>query len=256
MKYYLEIISIVVIIIFFIIFYKYNNWFKITYFTKKPVIPRIIIQTWKDNNIPPKYYEMINSMKFLNPNYEYMFFTDDDIEVFLKEHYPEYYDTYIKLPIKIQKIDFFRYIVVYHYGGFYMDLDMSGISNFDDLLNYKCVFPVDEIIQKNMCIDKRYKPFCDKNQYFLLGQYAFAAEPKNNFIKLLIDNIHDNIDKYVNIANNSELYVYKTTGPDYVTNLYMDYDDKNAITILHNNKRQYFGDYAKHNYFGSWKNLK
>ena len=88
---------------------------------------------------------------------------------------------------------------------------------------------------------------------YLLGQYAFAAEPRNQFIKLLIDTIHENIDKYVNNVNNSELYVYRTTGPDYVTNLYLDYENKDDIKILHNNKRQYFGDYAKHNYFGSWK---
>uniref|UniRef100_A0A6C0EU63 Glycosyltransferase n=1 Tax=viral metagenome TaxID=1070528 RepID=A0A6C0EU63_9ZZZZ len=255
MNNYLEIIGIVLIIIILIYYIKNNSWIikKIQYFVEKTTIPKIIIQTWKDNNIPAKYNAMIDSIKKMNTDYKYMFFTDDDIETFLKGHYPEYYKTYLKLPIKIQKIDFFRYIVIYHYGGFYMDLDMNGIQNFDDLLNYKCVFPVDEIIQKKMCINKRYKPFCDRNQYFLLGQYAFAAEPRNQFIKLLIDTIHENIDKYVNNVNNSELYVYRTTGPDYVTNLYLDYENKDDIKILHNNKRQYFGDYAKHNYFGSWK---
>uniref|UniRef100_A0A6C0KIH4 Glycosyltransferase n=1 Tax=viral metagenome TaxID=1070528 RepID=A0A6C0KIH4_9ZZZZ len=217
-------------------------------------IPKIIIQTWKNNEIPAKYMPLIESIKQANPDYEYKYFTDDDIQSFMQLHYPQYYRTYMSLPIKIQKIDFFRYIAVYHYGGFYMDLDMNAMQNFDDLLSYDCVFPVDEIINNYMCMNPRYKPFCDQNHRYLLGQYAFAASPKHPFIKLLIDRIHQNILKYIYNKNDTELYVYKSTGPDYVTQLYIDYEDKDNILVLHNNKRQYFGDYARHNYFGSWKN--
>jgi hypothetical protein len=92
--------------------------------------------------------------------------------------------------------------------------------------------------------------------YFLLGQYAFGAKPKDPFIKLLIDTIHLNIEqtiKQYNTSSNKEIYVYVTTGPDFVSNLYMNYSNKNSIKILHNGKRQYFGKYAQHNFFGSWK---
>lgn len=217
-------------------------------------IPKIIIQTWKNNEIHVKYMPLIDSIKQMNPDYEYKYFTDEDIIHFIQMHYPQYYRTYMNLPIKIQKIDFFRYIAVYHYGGFYMDLDMNAIQSFDDLLSYDCVFPVDEIINDYMCKNPRYKPFCDQDHRYLLGQYAFAASPKHPFLKLLMDRIHQNILKYIYNKNDTELYVYKSTGPDYVTQLYIDYEDKNNILILHNNKRQYFGDYARHNYFGSWKN--
>ena len=254
---------LLIIIICFILYYNNNNKKNIIdnvlttikdTFSQK--IPKIIIQTWKNNEIPTKYLPLINTIKNLNPDYEYKFFTDQDIEIFLKTYYNKYYRTYLSLPIKIQKIDFFRYIAVYHYGGFYMDLDMNAIKNFDELLPYSCVFPVDEIINKNMSKLPRYKPFCDKNYYYLLGQYAFAASPKHPFIKKLIDNIHNNIHQLIYNANKSEIYVYKSTGPDYVTDIYINYNDKADIKILHNNKRQYFGDYAVHNYFGSWKNNK
>jgi len=36
----------------------------------------------------------------------------------------------------------------------------------------------------------------------------------------------------------------------------MEYNQKNKIEILDNKKRQQFGDYAEHKYFGSWKKLK
>ena len=217
-------------------------------------IPKIIIQTWKTNSVPQRYMQLIESIKSNNPDYEYLFFTDVDIENFLKENYPEYYHTYLNLPIKIQRIDFFRYIAIYHYGGFYMDLDMLCLKSFDNLLKYNCVFPVDEFISKDMCKMHRYKPFCDNGYYYLLGQYAFAASPRHPFIKNIIDKIHTNINKYIKYVNfNSDDYVYKTTGPDYVTDIYIKYADKDDIFVLNNGKRQYFGEYAKHNYFGTWK---
>jgi mannosyltransferase OCH1-like enzyme len=217
-------------------------------------IPKIIIQTWKTSAIPAKYRLLVDSVKYKNPTYEYKFFTDIDIEEFLKNNYPEYYRTYMNLPVKIQKIDFFRYVAVYHYGGFYLDLDMTALEPMDDLLTHECVFPIDEFIGPSMCHSKRYKNFCDNNMNFLLGQYAFAAEPKHPFIKLLIDNIHQNVNLYIkNYTPNSEHYVYLTTGPDFVSNLYMDYPNKSSIQILEYDKRQYFGKYARHNYFGTWK---
>lgn len=231
-------------------------------------IPKIIIQTGKTKN-PPKYSAFIEGVKTKNPKYQYLFFDDDDIETFLKEHYPEYWTTYERLPLLIQKIDFFRYIAVYHYGGIYLDLDMKVLKPFDDaLLNHETVFPVDEYLTKPLHRWKRYRPFCKNDCYFLLGQYAFAANTKNAFIKNLIDNIHYRIDiiiqKHTEVLKAAqmrpsakkqelELYVYQTTGPDYVTQCFMDYYNKNTVFILDNGTRQMFGNYAKHMYMGSWK---
>ena len=224
-------------------------------------IPKIIIQTWKTKNIPPKYEKLVSSIKAFNPEpeFKYLFFDDNDIETFLKTEYPSYFETYVKLPVVIQKIDFFRYIAVYHYGGFYFDLDMEGLHTLNsNILKYDCVFPVDEIITKNICKMPRYKKYCDQSFYKLLGQYAFGAKPKNDFVKMLIDNIHNNIDnivdKYNKLKNKKDLdYVYVTTGPDYVTDVYLKYNNKSNDKILNYNKRQYFGKYAVHRYYGTWK---
>ena len=187
-----------------------------------------------------------------------MFFTRDKIEEFLKKEYPEYYKTYQKLPVNIQKVDFFRYIAMYHYGGFYFDLDITAIEPLDELLKLECIFPIDNFIDPNMCPYARYKPYCDKNMNFLLGQYAFASKPRHDFFKLLIDGIHDNIEEYIalfksNQYENHEFYIYQTTGPDYVTNKYIAYKEKESITILEYPVRQYFGKYARHSFKGSWK---
>ena len=136
---------------------------------------------------------------------------------------------------------------------------MEGLAPLNTkLLKYDCVFPVDEIIEKQHCNIPRYKKYCEQNFYKLIGQYAFGAKPKNEFVKKLIDNIHNNIDKliedYENLENKKDLdYVYSTTGPDYVTDIYLQYQDKYDIKVLNCGKRQYFGNYAAHRYYGTWK---
>ena len=94
---------------------------------------------------------------------------------------------------------------------------------------------------------------------FLLGQYAFASKQKHPFIKLLVDNIHNNIDKYIEdykINGKELIYTYRTTGPDFVSNVYYEYPNKDEIHILHDDRSQFFGNYAKHNFMGSWKDGK
>lgn len=219
-------------------------------------IPKIIIQTWKTKVIPDKYNEDVLSVKKYNNDYQYLFFSDEDIVYFLKSNYPDYYQTYLKLPVIIQKIDFFRYIAIYHYGGFYFDLDMTSFYSLNELLNYNCVFPVDQNINAENANKPRLKKFYNAGLLAMLGQYAFGAKPQHPFLKRLIDSIHDNIENYIDLYKKygkTLQYVYSTTGPDFVTNVYLNYNDKSDIHILDYNKDQYFGKYAKHNYYGTWK---
>jgi mannosyltransferase OCH1-like enzyme len=258
--------NLIIIVIIIILIYININTINEKFSNSINKIPKIIIQTWKEENIPKKYYNDIKSLMKNNKDYEYIFFTDNNIEKFLQDNYSEYYKTYKKLPYKIQKIDFFRYIAIYHYGGFYFDLDISGLLPLDDLLKYDVIFPID-LHLKNDCNDIRTSKFCDNDNNnlkinYLLGQYAFAATKNNKFIKYIIDGIHINIDKYIDIIEKEkdkdfdrEIYIYKTTGPDYITEMYLNYDDKENIFIIKNkdNYQQYFGDYAQHNYYGTWK---
>jgi hypothetical protein len=80
-------------------------------------------------------------------------------------------------------------------------------------------------------------------------------------MKVLADKIRDNLSRYIKIAgqinkkdkNSVHYFVYKTTGPDFVTDCYVQYREKEQLYILSNGKRQVFGDYATHKYIGTWK---
>ena len=103
-------------------------------------IPKIIIQTWKNENIPPHARNLINKLKSNNPHFKYIFFSDTDIDRFFTIEYPEYMTTFNNFKYNIQKIDFFRLVVIFHYGGFYFDIDVDIHSCIDELCDYNCVF--------------------------------------------------------------------------------------------------------------------
>lgn len=230
-------------------------------------IPRIIIQVWvqKDGGnpmVPVNQVQYMNKFRELNPSFEHMFFNGNDIEHFFKENYLEYYNTYTRLPIFIQKLDFFRYLAIYHYGGFYFDMDVQPLKPLDDgILNHSAVFPVDEYASALDCQNPRMNSYCLVGQNFLLGQYAFGATAKHPFMKFLVDKIKQNLENYIKttgLINQSErgslhYFVYKTTGPDFVTDCYVQYQNKEQLYILSNGKRQMFGEYAEHKLSGGWK---
>ena len=261
MKYTVWIKKFILCLFFFILFVilnkqVYRNDFFLSQSNIQSQIPKILIQTWKTKTIPEKYKEDVASVKKYNKEYTFLFFDDLDIITFIQTNFPVYYSTYVKLPILIQKIDFFRYLAVYHYGGFYFDLDMKALYPLDELLTYECVFPIDQKITPNKCKRERFHPYCERNIDFLIGQYAFGAIPHHPFIKLLIDTIHTNIDSYIEkyaMQKDEIQYVYSSTGPDFVTNVYIDTPNKESIHILESKNAQYFGKYAKHNYYGTWK---
>lgn len=230
-------------------------------------IPKTIVQVWvqKDggpSQIPADQIQFMKTMKEMHPNYNHLFFESDDVIEFLQKNYPEYLTTYNRLPMFIQKLDFFRYLAIYHYGGFYFDLDIEPKIPLDDSVrNHSAVFPVDEYLNAQSCAHGRMEDICMQGQNFLLGQYAFGAVAKHPFIKELVDGIHRNIDMYITAAKQMRTpsekhnFVFKTTGPDFVTQCYVDSSpsEKTNVFILSNGERQVFGNYAIHQYAGLWK---
>src|SRR5262245_9943981 len=98
----------------------------------KHAIPKRIIQTGRDAQ-PLRNRAMMANLRLLNPSYEYMFFDDERVKAFLAQEFPEYQTTWNSFQVPIQRYDFFRYLVIYRYGGFYFDLDVLLASSLSGL---------------------------------------------------------------------------------------------------------------------------
>lgn len=210
-----------------------------------------VIQTWKSLDIPQHMYDLI--MKMRSHNYTYvnnLFFTDKEIDIFINQHFPCYYETFSNFKYNIQRVDFFRYLAIYYYGGLYLDVDMDITGCFSTIDRTKCIFPVET---KGVEKDD-----------ILLGNYAFYAPPKHPFLLHIINLIVDPVITDDEIASaqakhtdpKEHVYVYFTTGPELVTRAYWSYPDRESIMLLEPSgeyKKDCFGDYGRHCSFGSWK---
>ena len=82
------------------------------------------------------YEIMYKKLQSLNPTYEYKLWTLKDALEFVDEFYPEFSNFMQKAtPYNIVKCDFFRYLIMYHYGGIYLDLDFCALKSFDDFFD-------------------------------------------------------------------------------------------------------------------------
>ncbi len=62
---------------------------------------------------------------------EHTIWSPTEIETLLKDHYPQYLQVYQDFTQVIMKCDFARYIILYHYGGIYIDMDIIPVKPFD-----------------------------------------------------------------------------------------------------------------------------
>ncbi len=100
-------------------------------------IPRIIHQTWKNSSIPPRWNLTVKSVLELNADqFEYRLWTDADMHEFVREKEPELYvNTFLTYWYDIQRVDAFRYVLLYHVGGVYIDMDTGCSKSLDILLD-------------------------------------------------------------------------------------------------------------------------
>jgi mannosyltransferase OCH1-like enzyme len=215
-----------------------------------------IIQTWKTIEIPEHYKNFVNKIKNMNPNWNYMFFDDEDIITFMKSTTPEYYETFLNLSGKIQQIDFFRYVAIYYFGGIYLDLDIDIVCGFDDIDLDKCIFPIE--------VKDAGDKILASQSVHLVGNYAFYAPKGHPFLKKIIDNIVNQripdeiiLDAQKNHTDDSrDVYVYYRTGPILVSQTYADLGSADNSVILIEPEPYMdncFGKYGFHRCYGSWR---
>ncbi|KAJ5763427.1 hypothetical protein N7533_002108 [Penicillium manginii] len=100
------------------------------------MIPKIIHQTYKDENIPEVWLAAQKSCIDLHPDYEYILWTDEKSRDFIAAKYPWFLKTFDSYAYPIQRADSIRYFILANYGGIYIDLDDGCNRHLDPLLAF------------------------------------------------------------------------------------------------------------------------
>ncbi|KAI5970635.1 CSH1 [Candida margitis] len=101
---------------------------------KPALIPKIIHQTYKSENIPEIWKPGQQACIDLHEDYQYILWTDEMAREFISEEFPWFLETWDNYPYNIQRADAIRYFALYHYGGIYIDLDDGCERRLDPLL--------------------------------------------------------------------------------------------------------------------------
>ena len=68
------------------------------------------------------------------------FFDDVRARSFMKEHFPQFFDTYSKLKLGAHRADLWRYCILYKYGGVYLDIKVVPRVDLSTFKEYKDKF--------------------------------------------------------------------------------------------------------------------
>lgn len=139
------------------------------------MLPKIIHHV-----VGPKTNEVIDRcldswQVLLEENYEFMIWNDADIDKFLQEHYPFILPAFRSVRNHGEAADIARYIMVYHFGGHYVDWDIHLINPYEFL---------------NLC-ERNPKGYllCDFNDRQSIASECFAAQKNEPYLMALIKEI-------------------------------------------------------------------
>lgn len=162
-------------------------------------IPHLIHNLWKDNSIPAAWNTTFYSCHDLvHVNWDFRWWTDETARAFVAEEFPWFLEQYDRYKYPIQRVDAARYLIVYHFGGVYMDLDIG------------CRLPLDLIT------DQGWSGVMGLTEPNGVSNDLLMFSPKHPFLKYVIDGLTD-ADRWY---GPQYLTVMASAGPVYLSNKY------------------------------------
>lgn len=149
------------------------------------MIPKIVHILWYAENKLPNLFECIlEENKNKNPDYDFKLWSnhnpENDIEELLKNEYQEIYEIFKKCKFGVQKADIARIVLLYHYGGIYIDLDILCLKPFDTLLDLS----TQNALMAYEPIEQTKKAFNTEN---IICNAFMVSPPKHILFKKVID---------------------------------------------------------------------
>ena len=185
-------------------------------------IPRIIHQIYFDmegTGVPNHLSTLSQTWKEMHPAWVYRFWNKETTEQLLETDFSDFLNLYYSFPFDVQRWDFIRYLILYRFGGLYVDFD------------YECLEPLDPLLENSTCY-MGMEPAINAyrfNKPFIVGNALMAAVPGHSYFKHIIKDI--SAGEWQNIKSQS-LQVVESTGPFMTTRVYNTYPKKDEITLL------------------------
>ncbi|MBN9076437.1 MAG: glycosyl transferase [Rhizobiales bacterium 65-79] len=180
------------------------------------MIPPILHQTWKTDEIPPRFRAWSESWAKHNPGWTRMFWNDRALIDFVGTHYPDFLATFCGYQQGILRADAARYMLLHHFGGVYADLDCECVASFAPLMSE------DRIV---FCKEP-FRHFAEQASFrglpYLLFNGTIVSPPKHPFWLHLLSYLPD-------LADAKE--VIDATGPCVLTSAQLSFADRSSFAL-------------------------
>jgi len=187
------------------------------------MIPKIVHQIYwnfkvKNGEMPDEWKKL--SIKCQNlykkNNWEYFLWDKKQGYELVRKNFPELRKLWL-FATNIEKVDILRYVIMYIYGGMYLDLDTDCIKIYKPLENYNI------ILGSTACSENFFL-----KHIYSINNNILLSTPNNLFWKHILDriknyHISDIFPKFIRIS----MY----TGPYCLQTVYNNYPDKKSIFL-------------------------
>jgi len=167
---------------------------------------------------PASWKKCQDTWKRLHPDFEYVLWTDDSLDRFMKREFPDFYPSWRAYDQNIKRIDTARYCILYRYGGIYADMDCECINRF-----YEKLPPGRASIGESPW----HRKFGERFQNSLM-----ASPPEHPFWETVIAVVVERLPGCVDGG-----HVLQCTGPDVINEAAKRYRAVNAL-----DRRRYAGN--------------
>ena len=177
----------------------------------KPLIPKILHQTWDTYDIPQQAALYVKSVLQLHPEWDYWFWTQKDIQCYFRHKHGEYLDLLNSYPNVQHRANVMRYFTLYDYGGVYMDIDIQALRPMD-VWRY-----LGHAIISQETYEHTY--ILHKIPYPNLMNTVMAARPGHPYFKL----VQEMLPAFNRTCRSSRLY---STGVFFIESVFQTYMNK------------------------------
>jgi mannosyltransferase OCH1-like enzyme len=175
----------------------------------------------------------------------------EEINQFVRQHYPDFYEMFMEFPAHIMRVDFVRFCLLHHFGGIYADMDMFCYQNFYDELSHPLHIVEapygEEFLESSLMISE------PGHQFWIdcmeLSREVYYSKIKNHEIKIPF-----NDDRAV------QLLITSACGPNLICRVWRKWaktrpNDLKALpgVVYNNHGMSYHPEYrTKHMMTGMW----
>lgn len=185
-------------------------------------IPKIIHHVCDyPNGIPENLLALAATWKKHHPDWEQRFWDRRQMEEFVRTFCLDFGPYYRAFPHNVQRWDAIRYLILYHIGGMYVDLDYECFRPFDAILSGRNCY-----IATEPALHARYN-----GVPVMLSNALMAAAPGDKFMAAVINELKAQAPE---AFAGQEIYkiVLQTTGPLMLTRVYESLARKKGVTLL------------------------